>query len=147
VRIWNADGTGQPIVLRGHAGVVSSVAFSRDGERVVTTSFDQTVRLWADLEPLPGPAEPATWALSTYCMPAERRVALLHASEADARAQAEACERHVKASGPAPGAARERLERCLRCPRLPEGRGAAGRAGRASSGGRRAGAGDAKTAP
>ncbi len=32
--------------LEGHSGPVSSVAFSPDGQRVVSGSDDQTVRLW-----------------------------------------------------------------------------------------------------
>ena len=33
-------------VLQGHTGSVYSAAFSPDGERVVTTSYDRTARLW-----------------------------------------------------------------------------------------------------
>ena len=33
-------------VLQGHTGSVYSAAFSPDGERVVTTSYDKTARLW-----------------------------------------------------------------------------------------------------
>ena len=40
-RIWNADGSGQPIVLEGHNGVVETAAWSPDGTRVVTASIDQ----------------------------------------------------------------------------------------------------------
>ncbi|WP_437689829.1 nSTAND1 domain-containing NTPase [Sorangium sp. So ce176] len=46
VRVWNADGTGEPVVLRGHEDRVSSAAFSRDGKRIVTASNDKTVRIW-----------------------------------------------------------------------------------------------------
>ena len=45
-RVWRADGTGEPVVLRGHGGVVWSVAFSRDGQKVVTGSGDHTARVW-----------------------------------------------------------------------------------------------------
>ncbi|WP_437573546.1 nSTAND1 domain-containing NTPase [Sorangium sp. So ce887] len=45
-RVWNADGTGEPLVLRGHTDVVYSAAFSPDGERVVTASADRTARVW-----------------------------------------------------------------------------------------------------
>ncbi|WP_437926558.1 protein kinase [Sorangium sp. So ce291] len=45
-RVWNADGTGQPIVLRGHEDVVRSAAFSPDGRRIVTASWDGTARVW-----------------------------------------------------------------------------------------------------
>ncbi|MGK3963683.1 protein kinase [Sorangium sp. So ce118] len=46
VRVWNADGTGEPLVLRGHDGVVHSAAFSPDGERIVSASWDHTARVW-----------------------------------------------------------------------------------------------------
>src|SRR5262249_37239849 len=32
--------------LRGHADVVMSVAYSRDGKRLASTSFDHTVKIW-----------------------------------------------------------------------------------------------------
>lgn len=56
-RIWRADGTGRPIVLRGHGtgtspelfahkDVVSGIEFSPDGGRVVTAGKDGTARIW-----------------------------------------------------------------------------------------------------
>ncbi|WP_437736069.1 nSTAND1 domain-containing NTPase [Sorangium sp. So ce1335] len=45
-RVWNADGTGEPLVLRGHKEMVYSAAFSPDGKRILTTSFDNTARVW-----------------------------------------------------------------------------------------------------
>lgn len=45
-RIWNADGAGEPIVLRGHKEILASVAFSPDGTRIVTASVDGTARIW-----------------------------------------------------------------------------------------------------
>ena len=45
-RVWRADGTGQPIVLRGHNQTVASAAFSSDGSLVVTASWDKTARVW-----------------------------------------------------------------------------------------------------
>ncbi|WP_437679094.1 nSTAND1 domain-containing NTPase [Sorangium sp. So ce131] len=46
VRVWNADGTGEPLVLRGHVAPVNSAAFSPDGGRIVTASDDKTARIW-----------------------------------------------------------------------------------------------------
>ncbi|WP_437897864.1 nSTAND1 domain-containing NTPase [Sorangium sp. So ce124] len=45
-RVWNADGTGEPIVLYGHDDRVTSATFSPDGKRVVTASYDRTARVW-----------------------------------------------------------------------------------------------------
>ena len=46
VRVWPADGQGQPRILEGHRGLVYSAAFSPDGTRIVSGSFDQTARVW-----------------------------------------------------------------------------------------------------
>jgi hypothetical protein len=40
------DPAAQPVVLKGHAGWVSSVAFSPDNRWVVTGSWDNSARLW-----------------------------------------------------------------------------------------------------
>src|SRR5262249_26051295 len=45
-RVWQADGSGTPVTLKGHNESVHSAAFSPDGQRVVTTSFDGTARVW-----------------------------------------------------------------------------------------------------
>jgi hypothetical protein len=45
-RVWNADGSGTPVVLTGHRGWVWTATFSRDGQRVLTASDDSTARVW-----------------------------------------------------------------------------------------------------
>ena len=44
--MWRADGSGEPVVLRGHEDAVTSAGFSPDGTRVVTGSWDRTARVW-----------------------------------------------------------------------------------------------------
>ncbi|HTN92751.1 MAG TPA: protein kinase, partial [Sorangium sp.] len=46
-RVWNADGTGTPVVLRGHEERLESATFSPDGERIATASWDRTARVWS----------------------------------------------------------------------------------------------------
>ncbi|HZF10937.1 MAG TPA: TIR domain-containing protein [Thermoanaerobaculia bacterium] len=46
IRIWQADGAEEPILLRGHQDKVTSVAFSTDGSRIVSASEDATARVW-----------------------------------------------------------------------------------------------------
>ncbi|HRI64274.1 MAG TPA: protein kinase [Polyangium sp.] len=45
-RVWNADGTGEPVILAGHQDIVVSASFSPEGRRIVTASYDKTVRVW-----------------------------------------------------------------------------------------------------
>ncbi|MEM9492529.1 MAG: WD40 repeat domain-containing protein, partial [Myxococcota bacterium] len=45
-RVWNADGSGPPVVLSGHTEQINSAAFSPDGQRVITASDDMTARVW-----------------------------------------------------------------------------------------------------
>ncbi|KAG9019072.1 hypothetical protein FS842_007927, partial [Serendipita sp. 407] len=58
IRLWDAE-TGQPLgePLRGHNGIVSSVAFSPNGRHIVSGSWDNTIRLWSDTsQPLQKPS-------------------------------------------------------------------------------------------
>ncbi|NPC69682.1 hypothetical protein HPP05_07970 [Corallococcus exiguus] len=44
--VWRVDGTGTPVALTGHEGIVDSIEFSPDGQWVATASRDATVRVW-----------------------------------------------------------------------------------------------------
>ncbi len=43
LRLWNLAGTSERLVLKGHAGVVSEIAFSQKGKRLVTAGHDRVV--------------------------------------------------------------------------------------------------------
>lgn len=44
--VWDAASGQRVAVLEGHTSAISSVAFSRDGMRIVTASLDGTARVW-----------------------------------------------------------------------------------------------------
>lgn len=46
VRIWDIESVGSMGVARKHKGLVSHLAFSKDGRRIVSGSLDRTVRVW-----------------------------------------------------------------------------------------------------
>jgi WD40 repeat protein len=46
VRVWNAASGQEVFSLKGHDHVVDSVAFSPDGERLVSASQDKTIKTW-----------------------------------------------------------------------------------------------------
>ncbi len=55
----------EQVRLEGHQGLITSVAFSRDGKKLASVSWDQTVRLWEvgtgrSLATLQGHTEPVT---------------------------------------------------------------------------------------
>ena len=47
MRIWNADGSGLPVVLRGHSETIFHASYSPDGTRIATGSGDTVVRVFA----------------------------------------------------------------------------------------------------
>ncbi|MDX2076867.1 MAG: hypothetical protein SFZ02_10575 [bacterium] len=49
VGIWlydAQDDSAQPRFLNGHTGIVSTVAYSPDGSRIISGAWDNTVRVW-----------------------------------------------------------------------------------------------------
>jgi Flp pilus assembly protein TadD len=46
VKIWDSATGKELFALKGHAGWVSSVAFSPDGQRLASGSWDNTVKIW-----------------------------------------------------------------------------------------------------
>jgi len=46
IRFWDRASGKELAVLRGHKSVVSSVAFSPDGQTLASGSGDETIRLW-----------------------------------------------------------------------------------------------------
>src|SRR5262249_45360473 len=46
IRLWKQQRIGEARVLRGHDSYVYAVAFTPDGSRIISGSWDQTVRVW-----------------------------------------------------------------------------------------------------
>jgi WD40 repeat protein len=44
--VWEAAGGKELLTLKGHNRQISSVAFSPDGRRIVTGSWDRTAKVW-----------------------------------------------------------------------------------------------------
>ncbi|AUX28298.1 MULTISPECIES: CHAT domain-containing protein [Sorangium] len=101
--VWELERPGEVLELRGHAAPLRGAKFSLDGERVVTVSEDGSARLWpVTLRGLRRRLQEAT----PSCLPPEMRALYAGESEAEARAQHEACERSHGRTPGAPAAPR-----------------------------------------
>ena len=46
IRLWRATGREDALVLHGHTGRVTQLAFTREGSRLGSVSVDGTARIW-----------------------------------------------------------------------------------------------------
>jgi len=46
VRVWNVDGSGEPVIYRRHTNGIFAIAWSPDGKRIASASSDQTMHVW-----------------------------------------------------------------------------------------------------
>jgi WD40 repeat protein len=46
VKVWDSSTGAELLGLRGHAGMVWSVAFSPDGQRLASANQDGSINLW-----------------------------------------------------------------------------------------------------
>jgi WD40 repeat protein len=46
LKVWDAATSEETLTLKGHTGVISSVAWSPDGTQIASGSYDKTVKIW-----------------------------------------------------------------------------------------------------
>ena len=46
LKIWDIKTGKELLTLAGHTGAVAAVAFSPDGKRIATGSYDRTAKVW-----------------------------------------------------------------------------------------------------
>ena len=46
MKVWDATSGQETLTLKGHTSLVMGVAFSSDGERLASASYDKNVKVW-----------------------------------------------------------------------------------------------------
>ena len=46
IKLWSLHQPQEPVVLKGHSGSITSIAFSPDGKRLVSGGYDSAVKVW-----------------------------------------------------------------------------------------------------
>ena len=105
VRIWRADGRGEPFVLYASTAV-NMAAWSADERHVVAALDDGTLIVWNEFTPLTGADDPALWAATSYCPALELRRRLLNFSDEQLRSDLARCVRRVREVRAGPARAR-----------------------------------------
>ena len=98
VRIWNADGHGQPVMFRTAQSRIVYAAFSPDGTRIVTrtlTDRPDGVRVW---RAQPGALLAFLRGSTTACLAPDVRSRALREDERTATATFDACERATRSA-------------------------------------------------
>jgi hypothetical protein len=96
--VVSADGRGEALVVRGHQGLVSHLAFRPDGREIASASADGTVRIAAVDWPL---LREKLGEATCACLTTAQRMHLLGEPEAEARQRHDACERRHGREPPA----------------------------------------------
>lgn len=87
--MWSADGSGEPVVLKGHCPILRSAQSTPAGERIVTASADKTARIWSFSIPA---LQRALRDATTDCLTPAMRRTYLDETETEAREGYKACE-------------------------------------------------------
>lgn len=95
VRVRRTDGTGAPFVLDNATPALSFSYWSPRDERIATHYEDKFAWVWPSVEPFSGTDDARLWSVTSYCIPAAKRVDFLGVSETEAQADEEACKRRV----------------------------------------------------